>query len=72
MSEKFLSRHEAACYVREKGLPCEKNTLQKFACIGGGPSFQKFGSRVVYQTVNLDRWIEEKLSAPTASTSRAA
>lgn len=71
MSEKFLNRDEAARYVREKGLSCAKLTLQKYATIGGGPRFQKFGSRVVYTATALDRWIAERLSDPLGSTSEA-
>ena len=72
MSERFLNREQAAAFVREKGLPCAKLTLQKLASVGGGPEFQKFGSRVVYTPAKLDRWIESKLSEPIASTSEAA
>jgi hypothetical protein len=66
---KFLLRIEAVDYVKAKGLPCTKGTLQKLACIGGGPEFRKFGSRVVYEQPALDRWIEARLSAPKASSS---
>ena len=68
----YLSRDEAAAYVRAKGLPCAKLTLQKYATVGGGPEYQRFGSRVVYTSASLDRWIDERLSAPIASTSQAA
>ena len=72
MSSTFLSRDEAAQYVRAMGLPCAKLTLQKYATVGGGPEFQKFGKRVVYTAAALDRWVAERLSAPAASTARAA
>ena len=72
MTSTFLNRDEAALYVRAMGLPCAKLTLQKYATVGGGPEFQKFGSRVVYTSAGLDRWIAARLSAPVASTSREA
>ena len=72
MTQLYLNRTAAAEYVRSKGLPCAKLTLQKYATTGGGPEFQKFGSRVVYKAERLDRWIESRLSDPAASTSRAA
>ncbi len=72
MTDRFLNRDEAAAYVRSKGLPCAKLTLQKLASVGGGPEFQKFGSRVVYRPDRLDAWIERKLGDPIASTSEAA
>lgn len=48
MSECFLNRDQAATYVRAKGLSCAKLTLQKYATVGGGPEYRKFGTRVVY------------------------
>lgn len=72
MSEKFLSRPEAAEYVQGRGLPCTKTTLAKFATVGGGPAYRRFGLRAVYTTDDLDRWIESRLSAPLASTTVAA
>lgn len=72
MSNQFLSREQAAAYVRGKGLPCAKLTLQKMATTGGGPKYQKFGNRVVYTSECMDQWIAEKLSAPIASSSEAA
>lgn len=73
MSEPFLDRDAAAAYVRAKGLPCTKLTLQKLASVGGGPEFHKFGAKHVrYRPSGLDRWIETKLSGPLSSTSQAA
>ena len=66
------SRREAAKYLNERGYPITFNTLQKLACIGGGPVFRKFGSRVIYDDPDLDRWVEERLSPPMRSTSEAA
>lgn len=71
-STPFLNREQAAEYIRAKGLPCAKLTLQKYATIGGGPKFRKFGSRVVYKPEEVDLWIDERLSAPIGSTSQAA
>ncbi len=62
MAERFLSREEAATYIKVKGLRCAKTTLQKYATTGGGPVYQKFGRAVVYTRDNLDKWIESKLS----------
>lgn len=72
MMTTFRNRDEAAAYVRDKGLPCSKLTLQKWATTGGGPEYRKFGNRVVYTVESLDRWIESKLGAPQFSTSKAA
>lgn len=72
MSTAFLSREEAAAYVRAKGLPCAKLTLQKMATVGGGPEYRKFGKRVVYTGADLDAWIDARLSGPIRSSSQAA
>lgn len=72
MPDKYLDRAEAAEYLTARGLRISKTTLQKFATIGGGPAYQRFGHRSVYTATNLDAWAEAKLSAPRASTSRAA
>jgi len=71
-SKTFLDRAEAAEYVRAKGLPLSKNTLQKYATVGGGPAYRKFGLRAVYRREDLDTWIENKLGEPISSSSKAA
>jgi hypothetical protein len=69
-TDRFLNRDEAAAYVRSKGLPCAKLTLQKLASVGGGPEFQKFGRFPVYRVDLLDAWIERKLGDPRAETDK--
>ena len=66
---RFLSRREAANHVKERGLPAAESTLAKYATVGGGPEFQKFGHRVFYTEEALDAWITSKLSGFVASTS---
>jgi len=67
-----LDRREAAAYLTKQGLKVSPNTLMKLACIGGGPTFRKFGVRVVYEMADLDSWAKQRLSAPLRSTSEAA
>lgn len=71
MNQHYLSRAEAAEYVRGRGLPCTRLTLQKLATVGGGPTYRRFGHRAVYTPADLDGWIAQKLSAPLSSTSAA-
>lgn len=71
MEDKYLDRAEAADYLTSRGLRISKTTLQKFATIGGGPSYQRFGHRSVYTVATLDAWAKVKLSAPLRSTSKA-
>lgn len=68
----YLTRAEAADYIASKGAPISKNTLQKFATLGGGPVYRRFGNKALYQAVDLDAWLAEKMSAPMRSTSQAA
>ena len=68
MDKEYLTRRQAAEYVKRKGLPCAASTLAKLATIGGGPSFQKFGRNVVYTCANLDAWIQARLSDPKPHT----
>ena len=69
MLKPFLSRSEAADYMCAEGFTVSKNTLQKYATVGGGPVYRRFGRRAVYTRADLDAWIEQKLSDPIRSTS---
>ena len=68
---RYLTREESANYLTERGLPVSRNTLQKWATVGGGPVYRRFGNRAVYTVEDLDDWAERKLSAPRASSSAA-
>ena len=67
--QKFLTRPAAANHLTDIGIPTSKNTLQKWATVGGGPKYQIFGNRALYQVADLDTWVAGKLSAPRHSTS---
>ena len=69
MTKRYLTRPEAAIYLTNCGLPVSKNTLQKMACLGGGPEYRIFGNRAVYRPTDLDEWSENKLSSPRQNTS---
>lgn len=69
MSKQYLSREEASEYCKSRGLPVEKTTLQKYATVGGGPSYKRFGNRAVYTPDELDAWLENKLTDPASNTS---
>jgi len=72
MAKEFMLREEAAQHANERGLPLSKNTLAKFATVGGGPRFQKFGNRAVYTPTDMDAWIEQKLSGSRERASERA
>jgi hypothetical protein len=67
----YMTRPEAAEYLTARGLIVSKTTLQKFATIGGGPIYRRFGIRTVYKPADLDAWAAAKLSAPRSSTAEA-
>jgi hypothetical protein len=69
LTTKFLSEPQAAAFLAELGLTVAPKTLRKLRCVGGGPSFVKFGRAPLYQPEALDRWVEEKLTPPKRSTS---
>ena len=67
--KEYLTRGQAAEYCIKQGLPVSPKTLAKYACIGGGPKFRKFGTmRVIYKIEDLDKWIERRLSKTFSST----
>lgn len=68
----YLTRAEAATYLTERGLRVSKNTLQKWATVGGGPQYRLFGNRALYTPEELIQWAEAKMTAPRGNTSEAA
>ena len=72
MLKRYLTRQEAASHLSDRGLLVTKNTLQKFATVGGGPEYSIFGNRALYIPECLDAWAEARLSKSRKSTSEAA
>lgn len=67
--KEYLTRGQAAEYCIKQGLPVSPKTLAKYACVGGGQKFRKFGTmRVIYKIEDLDEWIERRLSKTFSST----
>lgn len=64
-----LTRNEAAFYLTRQGYPTAKGTLQKLACVGGGPIYRKFGNRALYTPEDLLAWAESRLTPPIRNTS---
>lgn len=65
----YLTRPESADFLTSNGYPTAKGTLQKLACIGGGPIYRTFGIRALYKPDDLLAWAESRLSAPRSNTS---
>lgn len=66
-----LSSTEASAYLLEQhGIHVARATLDKYRCVGGGPSFHRFGKRVLYLRDTLDSWAMHCLGQPLDKTSR--
>ncbi len=68
MIDSFLTRAEAASYLSGLGFPVAKATLQKYASIGGGPIYRRFGNRTLYQVADLEAWAKDKLGPRKSAT----
>lgn len=68
---RFLTRPDAADYLKSEGYPIEWRTLQKYATVGGGPKYQRFGNKALYRPEDLLEWAQKRLSAPRSNTSQS-
>lgn len=67
--EIFLDTNAAARWLSPTGgKPLSPRTLEKWRVQGRGPSFLKFGSRVLYSESDLERYVD---SQKRRSTSQA-
>lgn len=65
-----MSPLKAAGYLLEAhGITIARATLDKYRCVGGGPRFQRFGMRILYQSAELDDWAIERLGLVLSNTS---
>jgi hypothetical protein len=69
-SKEYLSRNESADYLTKRGYKTSPRTLNKLACIGGGPTYRRFGRLAIYTLSDLDAWAESRLSPPICNTSQ--
>ena len=69
--KKYLNRSEIAKWLTELGYETSPKTLAKYAVVGGGPRYVKFGNRPLYTREWGLEWAESKTSAPMTSTSEA-
>ena len=67
----LLPRDQAAAALTDAGFPTQPATLATKATRGGGPPFQKYGSRVLYRWGSTLDWAQSRLSPPINSTSEA-
>ena len=67
----LLTRSETADALTETGFPVKEGTLATKATRGGGPPYQRFGSRALYRWGDALLWAKQRLSAPRCSTSES-
>lgn len=58
-----LNVHQAAAYI-----PCGVSTLNNLRVTGGGPAYSKPAGRVLYDTNDLDAWIEASKRRTTSES----
>jgi hypothetical protein len=68
-SDALLTRDQAAAALTAAGFPVKATTLATKATRGGGPPFQRFGSRPLYKWADALRWAQSRLSPPISNTS---
>jgi|GEM_PF-677214 len=67
-NDPLLTRDMTAIALTEAGYPIKAKTLATKASRGGGPPFQKFGSRPLYRWSDTIAWAENQLSVTVTST----
>jgi hypothetical protein len=71
MSRK-LTRAEAAQRIREvHGQPCTPETLATKAWAGSGPRYRVAAGKTYYDPADVDRWAEDRFSAPVRKAADA-
>jgi hypothetical protein len=70
MQVRPLDSREASQYLFDRfGIRRAPGTLNKLACIGGGPRFRKVGRTRIYDQAELDAYAAQITSEPMRSTS---
>ena len=64
-----LDPREASAYLSKRGVRAKPETLANWRSTGDGPLFRTDGRRVLYPRVELDRFVEKRLSRLVRSTS---
>jgi len=68
-NERRLSRAEAATFLTQRGYRVAYATLNKYATIGGGPTFEKFGRKPLYTESALLAWVASRTTGQLRHTS---
>ena len=71
MQSRYLNRREAAAALTAAGFPTATATLEKLATVGGGPTYRKYGHKVVYDRDDLLAWAETRARRVVSTSERA-
>lgn len=69
ISERRLTRSQAADFLAARGYTVAIATLSKYAVVGGGPRYSKFGRKPLYTPADLLAWINERTTRPMQHSS---
>jgi hypothetical protein len=61
LATRYVRTHEAA-----RILGISPRTLEKYRCLGSGPTFRKLGGRVVYAIDDLEAWTDRSACSSTS------
>src|SRR5215472_10524408 len=68
---KRLDTRQASAFLTASGYTTAPATLNKLRCLGGGPTFEKFGRRPLYSETSLLEWVKSRTTHSFRSTSNA-
>ncbi len=67
-----FSRREASNYLATLGYQVAPTTLAKYATVGGGPTYEKFGHKPLYSEGELLAWVASRTTGPRRNSSEQA
>lgn len=68
-TDRRMTRAEAAHFLTSRGFKVAVATLGKYATLGGGPRYSKFGRKPLYTAADLLEWATSRTTAPRQHTS---
>jgi hypothetical protein len=66
----MLTRVQVSAALTEAGFPVSPTTLSTKATRGGGPPYQKFGTRALYRWESALQWANDLLTDPARRSPR--
>lgn len=70
-NDRPMDPRAASAHLAERGYPIAEATLAKYRSCGGGPTFIRYGRRILYRPAALSEWIASR-TRELRNTSQAA